>query len=191
MPQEQFERLVGRVLTGVVAVEDEHDLVGKASQRRDVIVSQCCSEGANHVAKSHLMRGDHVGIAFDHRHPARLSGGRPGEVAGVDQPAFLEERRLWAVEIFCDTFARRGEDLFHFGQDPPSEPDGPALRIMDWKHQPASKPFPDNARGVRGPRDEPGFLQQIDRKPLLLGPSRQPAAFSRSISQLESRQARC
>ena len=43
------------------------------------------SQRADDVGQAHLMGRDHVGVALDHGHPARLSGGYPRQVRRVNE----------------------------------------------------------------------------------------------------------
>ena len=94
MSQEQFQRAVGGLLARLVAVEDQDRPIAQATEGRDVVVAQGCAQGPHHVREPNLVRGDHVGVPFDHGNPAFRPGERSCEVGPIENSAFLEERRL-------------------------------------------------------------------------------------------------
>ena len=94
------------------------------------------------LLRSHLVRRNHVGVALDHSHPARLATGGPGEIGRIENLALLEEGRLGAVKIFCDIFSLRGHRALDFGKNSSAKSDRPASLVMNGKDQPTPKSLP-------------------------------------------------
>ena len=53
-------------------------------KRPDMVLAQGRPQGADDVAETHLVRGDHVGVTLDHGHPAGLAAGGTGEIGRVE-----------------------------------------------------------------------------------------------------------
>ena len=117
--------------------------------------------------------------------PASRAAARARSAAYRSLP-LLEERRLGAVQVFCDTFARRGEQSLDFRQNPPAKPDRPA----PGRHGSGTSGGPRNRS-----RDQPRRRRRVARpgrpspegRPgtLALRPRGQPAALARGVTQPE------
>ena len=155
-----------------------------------MIFTQGRSQGAHDVAEPHLVRRDHVGVALDHRHPARLSAGGPGEVGRVENRALLEEDRLGAVEIFCDMLPLGGHRSLDLRQNSSAESDRPAPFVMNRKDQPTPKSLAHGPGRVFRSGNQSRLLEHLSREPVLPRLENQPAPLDRRIPQPKPLDAR-
>ncbi len=153
--QEQLQRTVGGRHPGLVPVEDQHHPVGQPSQAADVVFPQGRAQGPHHILQPGLVGGDHVGVALDHRHPARLPGRRPGQVRAVQERPLPEQRGLGRIQILSDMPALLGHGSFDpragSGRRTP-----PSARDRRGSGRPAGPgtargPGPSRRRGRPGP----------------------------------------
>ena len=183
VPQEQFQRPVRRRSPGLIPVEDQDHALGEPSQSAEVVGTQGRAQRAHDVAQPDLMGRDHVGIALDDRHPARLPARRPRQVRRIEQCTFVEKHRLGSVQIFRDVPALRLDRALGVRQDPPAETDGPAAVVVDREDQAAAEPLADRAPLIAAAADEAGLLQQVHAEAPLPRQAQQPAAGHRRETQ--------
>ena len=151
-----------------------------------MIVAQGGAKRADNVSKPNLMRQDDIGVAFDHRDPARLSSRGPRQIGGVQEFALLKKRGFRAVQILRGRLANRGEVPFGLGKNPSAKANGSPLEVANREHEAAAKPLARHSGSVVGDRHQTRLLKQIQRKtrPLPLG--NEPTALTGGVADLKS-----
>ena len=73
----------GRVYAGLIAIIEQHDVVGEAVEHPDLFHAQGCARVGHHVLYATLVHGDDIGIPFHHVDKVFLGDGLLGLVDAV------------------------------------------------------------------------------------------------------------